>query len=183
MRIAGDLTGKRVLVTGAGPVGCLVIAAALASGATDVIATDISERCRSLARKMGASAALDPRDEQNCASWTLKGGFFDACFEASGAASAATSLVDYTLPGGIIVQLGMGAAEVNYPLGSLLVKEIQLRESFRFVNGFSTAVRWLETGKINPLPLLTAELSMEQALSALELAADKERAAKVQLIF
>lgn len=183
VRQAGDLTGKRVLVTGAGPIGCLVIAAALASGATEVIATDISERCRALALEMGAAQAVDPRDEEATTPWTANGGAFDVCFEASGASSAVASVVAYTRPGGIIVQLGMGAAEVNYPVGPLLVKEIQLRGSFRFTGEFTTAVRWLEMGKIDPLPLLSAELKMEEALAALALASDKERAAKVQLVF
>lgn len=183
VRQAGDLTGKRVLVTGAGPIGCLVIAAALACGATEVVATDISERCRALAVKMGASSAQDPRDEQAAAQWSANGGAFDVCFEASGATSAVASVVSYTRPGGIIVQLGMGAAEVNYPVGPLLVKEIQLRGSFRFTSEFTTAVRWLENGKINPLPLLSAALNMDEAAAALELASDKARAAKVQLVF
>lgn len=180
---SGDLTGKRVLVTGAGPIGCLIIAAALASGATEVIATDISERCRALAIAMGASAAHDPRDETICSFWAADGGVFDVCFEASGAAAAIASVVSYTRPAGIIVQLGMGTAEVNYPVGPLLVKEIQLRGSFRFIDEFTTAVRWLESGKINPLPLLSAELNMEDAFTALEMASDKESAAKVQLTF
>ena len=180
---AGSLTGKRVLVTGAGPIGCLIIAAALASGATEVIATDISERCRALAIKMGAAAAHDPRDESVTTGWAVDGGCFDVCFEASGAAAAIMSVVTFTRPAGIIIQLGMGAAEVNYPVGPLLVKEIQLRGSFRFINEFETAVRWLESGKINPLPLLSAEFNMDQAVAALELATNKERAAKVQLVF
>lgn len=183
VRQAGALTGKRVLVTGAGPIGCLVIAAALASGATEVVATDISERCRALAEEMGASAAVDPRDEVKTSMWAENGGHFDVCFEASGAAMAVSSLVAFTRPGGIIVQLGMGAPEVNYPIGPLLVKEVQLRGSFRFTSEFTTAVRWLEQGKIDPLPLLSAEMDMHEATHALELASDKERAAKVQLIF
>ncbi|WP_336777769.1 L-idonate 5-dehydrogenase [Pantoea sp. USHLN256] len=183
LKQAGNLAGSRVLVTGAGPIGCLIIAAALASGATEVIATDISERCRALAVTMGASAAYDPRDEIMCSSWAADGGLFDVCFEASGAAAAIASVVSYTRPAGIIVQLGMGTAEVNYPVGPLLVKEIQLRGSFRFIDEFTTAVRWLESGKINPLPLLSAEFSMEDAVTALETASDKESAAKIQLTF
>ena len=183
VRQAGDLTGKRVLVTGAGPIGCLVIAAALASGATEVIATDISERCRELATAMGANLTVDPRNGTHTAPWADNGGSFDVCFEASGAGSAVSSLVNFTRPGGVIVQLGMGAAELNYPVGLLLVKEVQLRGSFRFTSEFTTAVRWLEQGKVDPLPLLSAEMAMQDAALALELASDKERAAKVQLVF
>lgn len=183
VRQAGNLVGKRVLVTGAGPIGCLVIAASLASGATEVVATDVSDRCRQLAKQMGASLTLDPRDAAHTAVWAENGGSFDVCFEASGAGAAVVSLVEFTRPGGTIVQLGMGAAEVNYPIGPLLVKEVQLRGSFRFTDEFTTAVRWLEQGKIDPLPLLSAEMPMQEAAHALELASDKARAAKVQLVF
>ncbi|AHF79055.1 Alcohol dehydrogenase GroES domain-containing protein (plasmid) [Sodalis praecaptivus] len=183
VRQAGDLIGKKVLVTGAGPIGCLVIAAVLAAGATEVIATDISERCRALALEMGAREAADPRDDTLLTQWQADGGRFDVCFEASGATAAVASTVALTRPGGTIVQLGMGSPSVDYPIGPLLVKEIQLRGSFRFNGEFDTAVRWLESGRINPLPLLTAEMPMADAAAALALAADKERAAKIQLVF
>ncbi|WP_239780524.1 alcohol dehydrogenase catalytic domain-containing protein [Pantoea sp. 9140] len=118
VRQTGKLVGKRVLVTGAGPIGCLVTAAVLASGASEVIHTDISERCRHLALAMGATAAIDARDEQQADLWRAEGGYLDVCFEASGAATAISSAVSFVLPAGKIVQLGMGAASVDYPVGS-----------------------------------------------------------------
>ncbi|WP_215844949.1 L-idonate 5-dehydrogenase [Candidatus Pantoea bituminis] len=183
IRQAGDLVGKCVLVTGAGPIGCLAIAAALASGAADVFATDISERCRSLALQMGATSASDPRDEEQFQRWSENGGYFDVCFEASGAVAAVTSVVNFTRPGGTIVQLGMGSASVDYPIGSLLVKEITLKGSFRFTEEFTTAVKWLEQQRIDPSPLLSAEVHMEDVTRAFEMASDKERYAKIQILF
>lgn len=79
--------------------------------------------------------------------------------------------------------VGMGNPTVEMPIGLLLVKEIKLVGSFRFINEFSTAVRWLESGRVNPLPLLSAEFSHDQVVEALEMAGDKNRAAKVQLVF
>ncbi|MFS2223891.1 L-idonate 5-dehydrogenase [Pantoea sp. B65] len=183
IRQAGDLVGKKVLVTGSGPIGCLVIAAALAAGAAEIVATDMSERCRKLAQQMGATAAVDPTDQQITAKWQENGGYFDICFEASGAAAAIASTVGFTRPKGRIVQLGMGAASTEFPLGPLLVKEIELAGSFRFIHEFETAVRWLESGRINPLPLLSAEFPQQQLVEALETASDKNLAAKVQLVF
>ncbi|PLR33358.1 L-idonate 5-dehydrogenase [Chimaeribacter californicus] len=183
VRQAGDLVGKKVLVTGAGPIGCLVIAAARAAGAAHITATDLSERCRSLALEMGADAAVDPRDEALTAGWASDGGVYDVSMEASGAPAAIASMVAYTRPGGTIIQLGMGVPEIAYPVGSLLVKELVLKGSFRFNGEFETAVRWLESKRIDPLPLLSAEMPMREAAPALALAADKGRAAKVQLTF
>lgn len=180
---AGDIVGKKVLVTGSGPIGCLVIAAAFAAGASEIVATDMSERCRALALEMGASQVADPTDQHTMSQWQANSGYFDVCFEASGSPAAIASTVSFTRPKGRIVQLGMGAASVNFPLGSLLVKEIELAGSFRFINEFESAVRWLESGRINPLPLLSAEFSQQDVVKALEMASDKSQAAKVQLTF
>ncbi|VFS52903.1 L-idonate 5-dehydrogenase [Budvicia aquatica] len=65
----------------------------------------------------------------------------------------------------------------------MLVKEINFVGSFRFVHEFETAVKWLESGRINPLPLLSSEFSKEEIVNALEFAADKNKAAKVQVYF
>lgn len=180
---AGDMVGKKVLVTGSGPIGCLVIAAAFAAGAGEIVATDMSARCRELALEMGATRAIDPTDSALTAGWQEDGGYFDLCFEASGAPAAIASTVGFTRPKGRIVQLGMGAASLDFPLGPLLVKEITLAGSFRFIDEFRLAVQWLESGRINPLPLLSAEFPQQQIVEALEMAADKSRAAKVQVVF
>ena len=180
---AGDIVGKKVLVTGSGPIGCLVIAAAFAAGASEIVATDMSERCRALALEMGASQVADPTDQHTMSQWQANSGYFDVCFEASGSPAAIASTVSFTRPKGRIVQLGMGAASVDFPLGSLLVKEIELAGSFRFINEFESAVRWLESGRINPLPLLSAEFAQQDVVKALEMASDKSQAAKVQLTF
>ncbi|ALZ83162.1 L-idonate 5-dehydrogenase [Pseudomonas oryzihabitans] len=179
---AGDLLGKRVLVTGSGPIGCLVMAVARLAGASEVIGTDVSERCRELAQAMGADRVVDPLDQNAVAAWEADGGYFDVTFEASGAPAAIASTVQFTAPKGHIVQLGMGAARVELPLGALLVKEIELVGSFRFIDEFTTAVRWLESGRLDPLPLLSAQFPAQDITAALELAGDKAKAAKVQLV-
>jgi len=180
---AGDLIGKKVLVTGAGPIGCLIMAAARAAGASEVVATDMSARCRELAVQMGADRAIDPTDEAATMPWGDNGGYFDVCFEASGAPAAIASTATFTRPKGAVVQVGMGNSTIEMPVGLLLVKEVKWVGSFRFVDEFATSVRWLESGRVNPLPLLSAEFSHDAVVQALELAGDKGRAAKVQLVF
>jgi L-idonate 5-dehydrogenase len=57
-RQAGSLLGKRVLVTGTGPIGALAILVARQAGAREVIATDITDAPLALARRIGADVAL-----------------------------------------------------------------------------------------------------------------------------
>ena len=85
VKVAGQLTGKRVLVIGAGPIGCLILAAARSAGASELVASDLSPRCLELARQMGATATMDPRDEEQVADYQQRKGYFDVVFEASGA--------------------------------------------------------------------------------------------------
>lgn len=55
---AGPLLGNRVLVSGCGPIGCLSIAAALAHGAAEVTAVDLTDQTLIVARAMGAHQVI-----------------------------------------------------------------------------------------------------------------------------
>lgn len=181
LNMAGTLVGKRVLVIGAGTIGGLVIAAAKASGALEVIACDVSERSGKVALKMGADAFFDPNNSAEVEHYQKNNGYFDVTFEASGVSSAIHSTASYTRPKGVCIQLGMGNIEIQYPVSKLLVKEISWIGSFRFSNEFSTSVKWLETGRIDPKPLISSEYSIDDAESALLSAADKSKSTKVIL--
>lgn len=62
-RIAGDLTGARVVVMGAGTIGALTIVAARAAGAAAIVATDLDAGKLDRARRIGADAAVDAADD------------------------------------------------------------------------------------------------------------------------
>ncbi|GAB2937728.1 L-idonate 5-dehydrogenase [Hafnia psychrotolerans] len=183
VNVAGTLVGKKVLVIGAGPIGCLIMAAARSSGAAEIVASDVSARCLELAAEMGANAIFNPMEKGSADRYQVNSGYFDVVFEASGSPAAIQSTVAFTRPSGTIVQVGMGAASVEYPVMPMLVKEITWVGSFRFINEFATAVSWLEDGRINPLPLLSAEYAPESIEEALIAAADKTRSSKVQITF
>ncbi len=103
-------------------------------------------------------------------------------FEASGSAAALKTAIEVARPGATIVQLGLGG-DVSLPLSALVAKEIALRGTFRFQEEFPLAVELLARGAIDPMPMLTARMPIEEAVEAFELAADRGRAMKVQLAF
>ncbi|HFS5790204.1 TPA: L-idonate 5-dehydrogenase [Citrobacter werkmanii] len=183
IKMAGQLTGKKVLIIGAGPIGCLILAAANSAGASEAVVSDLSPRCLELAQKMGATNVMDPRDENQVAHYQKHKGYFDVVFEASGSPAAISSTVDFTRPSGVIVQVGMGPSPVNWPVSAMLVKEIRWVGSFRFIDEFVTAVRWLEDGRVDPRPLISAEYAPEKIEEALITAADKNISAKVLIRF
>ncbi|HGM5490055.1 TPA: L-idonate 5-dehydrogenase [Serratia fonticola] len=183
INVAGPLVGKKVLVIGAGPIGCLIVAAARSAGATEIVASDVSPRCLELALSMGATATFNPMETGSSELYQANRGYFDVVFEASGSPAAISSTVALTRPAGTVVQVGMGATSVEYPVMPMLVKEIRWVGSFRFIDEFATAVAWLQDGRINPLPLLSGEYAPEAIEDALIIAADKTLSSKVQIRF
>ena len=85
---AGPLLGKRVLVTGAGPIGALTVIAARRAGALEIVATDVADAPLAAARKVGADAAVNVSEKDALARYGADKGYFDVMFEASGNAQA-----------------------------------------------------------------------------------------------
>ncbi len=181
---AGSLLGKRVLVTGAGPIGALTIVAANAAGAAEIVATDVVDGPLPVALKMGARAAINVMAEPDRLKdeYGAEKGAFDVMFEASGNQHALTGAFDVVRSGGTIVQIGNGG-QFTLPMNVVVAKEFELRGSFRFHEEFAWAVDMIGSGAIDLSPLLTATVPVDRAVEAFDLAADKSKAIKVQLDF
>jgi L-idonate 5-dehydrogenase len=180
---AGPLLGKRVLVTGAGPIGALTIIAARRAGALEIIATDVAEAPLAAARKVGADATVNVSEKDALARYEADKGSFDVMFEASGNARALAGGLAVVRPQGIIVQIGIAGAEMSLPINIAVAKEIELRGTFRFHAEFALAVALIGGGLVDVMPLLTATVPLAEANDAFALAADRSKAMKVQLVF
>ncbi len=181
-RQAGPLLGKRVLVTGAGPIGAITMMVARHAGAREIVATDIADAPLAMARRIGADTALNTgTDPDAMTKFKADKGYFDTVFEASGSGIALAGALEVTRPGGTIVQVGLGGGEMTLPVNMLVAKEISLRGTFRFHEEFAWAVDFLASGALNVAPLLTEVVPLAEAVRGFELAADKTRAMKVQL--
>ncbi|KQN57958.1 alcohol dehydrogenase catalytic domain-containing protein [Erwinia sp. E602] len=178
----GDLQGKKVFISGVGPIGCLIAAAAKAKGAAEVVCADVSERSLAMATAMGATKTIHAA-EGDFTPYLAEKGYFDVSFEASGHPSSLTRCLEVTRAKGTLVQVGMGGDVPGFPIMMLIAKEIKLVGSFRFTTEFNTAVEWLGNGTVNPLPLFSGEYDFNDIDAALLFAGDKQKAAKVQLTF
>ncbi|MBX3568326.1 MAG: L-idonate 5-dehydrogenase [Rhizobiaceae bacterium] len=184
-RRGGELLGRRVLVTGCGPIGALAILVARRAGAAEIVATDIAGFPLGLARKVGADEAIDMAgDPDGLARFRPDKGHFDVLFECSGAPQALAAGLAALKPRGIVVQLGLnGAGDMSLPMQMVTAKEIELRGSFRFHEEFPVAVSMMQAGLIDVKPLITHTLPLARALEAFEIAGDRTRAMKAQIAF
>jgi L-idonate 5-dehydrogenase len=182
-RRAGELLGKRVLVTGCGPIGVLAILAARRAGAAEIVATDLSDFTLGMARNAGADRIINTKNEPDAlAAYSVDKGTFDILYECSGAVAALTGGIAALRPRGIIVQLGL-SGDMSLPMMAITAKELDLRGSFRFHEEFATGVQLMRKGLIDVKPLITHTVPLEDALSAFEIASDRSQAMKAQIAF
>lgn len=106
---AGKLLGKRALVTGCGPIGQLSVLVARAAGATEIVATDVTDFTLKMAGQVGADVTHNVQTNPDALSvYDANKGHFDVLFECSGVAAALASAVSALRPGVIVMQLGLG---------------------------------------------------------------------------
>jgi len=181
---AGPLLGRKVLVTGCGPIGALAIIAARRAGAAHIVATDMGAHPLSKALKVGADEVINIAEEPGgLARFAADKGQFDVLFEASGNERALRGAFEVLRPRGIIVQLGLAGGEMTLPINTIVAKEFDLRGVFRFHQEFATAVELLNKGLVDVKPLISATLSYRDSARAFALAADRSQAMKVLLNF
>ncbi|MFC5519612.1 L-idonate 5-dehydrogenase [Polaromonas jejuensis] len=180
---AGSVFGKRVLVTGCGPIGALLIAALRRAGAAQIVAADLADVPLACAKKMGADETINLATQADgLAPYAREKGQFDVMFEASGSDKALRAGLDVVAPRGVIVAIGLGG-DILLPLNQIVGKELELRGTFRFHTEFAVAVRFLNQRLIDGGPVISHTLDFEHANEAFELAGDKRQAMKVQIAF
>jgi L-idonate 5-dehydrogenase len=180
---AGPLLGKRVLVTGAGPIGALTVIAARRAGAVEIVATDIADATLKVAKRIGADAAVNVSEKDALNRYEADKGYFDVMFEASGNEKALAGAFASVRPTGVVVQIGIAGHGMNLPMNVVVAKEIELRGTFRFHEEFALAVALIGGGLVDVMPLLTETIPLARANEAFALAADRSKAMKVQLAF
>jgi L-idonate 5-dehydrogenase len=180
---ATSVAGRRVVVMGCGPIGALAIAASRRFGAREIVAVDVARAPLRAATEVGADRTINSAEiPDDLAAYQANKGYFDVLLECSGNDRALRSGLEVVHPGGTIVQLGLGG-DITLPMNAIVTKELELRGSFRFHEEFGWAVDFIARRQIDVRPLLTEVVPFAEADRAFALAADRNRAMKVQLSF
>jgi L-iditol 2-dehydrogenase len=162
---AGVTAGSRVLVTGVGPVGLLVVQVARALGATEVTASDVNAHRLGLAKAMGATWVLDPtKDTPRSTSRP------DVFIDCSGNPGAIRAAIETVAPAGRVVLVGMGGAEYPMPMSTVQQRELVVTGTFRYAHTWPTAIAMAESGAVELDQLVTSHHGIEQIAEALSAA-------------
>ena len=174
VRRAGPLLGATVLVTGAGTIGCMSVIAARLAGAGRVLCSDPSDRAREMALTVGADDA-----QPDTSAWK---GQVDVAIEAAGHPSALAGCLSAVRRGARIVQVGTLPPELPFPANDIMTRELDYVGAFRADIEFDWAVQALRSRRADVRPLISAQIPISESKAAFDLALDRSRSTKVQLI-
>jgi len=172
--LAFDVVGEDVLITGAGPIGIMAAAIVRFVGARHVVITDVNDYRLELARKMGATLALNvTRDSLDDAMRTLgmqEG--FDVGLEMSGNAAALRDMLRTMHHGGSIAMLGIPPTEVSIDWNEVIMKGLTIKGIYgrqMFETWYKMAAL-LQSG-LNIRPVITHRLPYTQYQHAFDIMA------------
>ena len=181
---AGNVFGKKVLITGSGPIGTLCVLAARRAGAAEIVVTDISDTALSYSSLVGADITINSlKNYSSLEDFQSGKGFFDVALECSGSASAIKDAIKCLKPKGTLVQLGLGG-DIVMPLVAVTTKELNIKGSFRFHTEFQLAVQMMQKKLIDVAPLITHTIPFNDAQKGFEIGIDNHtNSMKVQIAF
>jgi threonine 3-dehydrogenase len=127
--LAFDVLGEDVLVTGAGPIGCMATAVARHAGARFVVVSEPNPRRRALAERMGATIVVEPAAGSFAGVQRALGMVegFDVGMEISGSPAALHDMLANMAHGGRIAVLGIPAAEIPIDLDRVVFDMLTIR--------------------------------------------------------
>lgn len=109
-------------------------------------------------------------------------GYFEVQFEASGNERAVRSGLEVLRPRSTVVQLGLGG-DVLIPQNLVVAKEIEMKGTFWFHKEFGQAVHLINERLVDLTPSLSETFPLSDAVSAFEVAGDRNRSMKVKIVF
>lgn len=175
--LAGDVAGKNILITGAGPAGLIAVGVARAFGATKIIVSEPNDYRRDIALEMGADKVVNPLEEdlEKIVLAETNDIGVDFVAEMSGNEMALNQSLKLITAGGRMGLLGLPDDDVSLDLNSdVIFKGITLvgvtgRQMF---DTWFTAKRLLESGRVDLDPVITHTFPLEEFEKGMKLMED-----------
>lgn len=181
---AGVEPGQRVLVSGAGPIGALSVAALLARGVTDIKVVEPHPSRRQLAIDLGVAEVVEPGDlhvPSIAEPGLVVDGAVDVALECSGNARAMEGALAQLERGGTLVLVGAGIEPPRFDPNRILLNEVVITGAFTYdLGGFDVALELLASGALPIERLLEPDaVPLDGALDAMRALAAGDLAGKV----
>jgi threonine 3-dehydrogenase len=172
--LAFPVLGEDVLITGAGPIGCMASAVVRHAGARHVVVSDPNGYRRDLVLRMGATLAIDPgrRELPDVQAELGMTEGFDVGLEISGSPAALRSMLGNMSHGGRIAMLGIPSEEIAIDWTQVVFNMLTLRGIYgreMYETWYQMTVM-LQSG-LDIAPVITHRLGFEEFAEGFAVAA------------
>jgi L-iditol 2-dehydrogenase len=155
--------GERAVVVGSGMIGLFVIQALRVAGCREVIAIDLDELRLGLAKELGASATIHPKQQDAVAAvMELTGEGADVVVEVVGNAAGLATAIGCVRRGGRVGLIGNLAAEVPFPLQAVVTREVTLVGNCASAGEYPRALELVASGAVRVAPLINAVVPLAE---------------------
>ena len=156
--------GDTAVVVGAGMIGLLVVQALKAAGCGKIIAVDLADEKLTLAQTLGAEFGINPNttDAVTAIREATGGRGADIAMEVVGATPTVQTAIEATRKGGHITLIGNLAPQVDFPLQSVVTRELTVYGSCASNGEYPECIDLLASGTIQVAPLITAQATLDE---------------------
>ena len=156
--------GDASVVVGAGMIGLLLVQAARAVGCDRVIAVDLDKDRLKLAKELGATQSINPLESDTIETilGATAGQGARVSFEVVGSTPTVETAIQATRKGGAVVLVGNLALQVEFPLQSVVTREITLFGSCASAGEYPKCIELMDKGAIKVSPLISAQATLEE---------------------
>ena len=172
---------QKIVIAGCGPIGLLLLKILVQTVEQEqIFVLDVNNNVLDTAKKIGNINTINIKDNLNFINDYRN--FFDIGFEASGNVNSINNLIEICRRGANIIQIGNmpgGLIKINY--NKVMIKELKLQGSYRFINEFDDAVNKINNKEYNFNDMLTHKFKLQDCEEAMKIASDKNKSIKVQI--
>ena len=166
-----DIKGAKAVVMGCGPIGILLVQSLKAMGASEVLATDISDSRLELAKSLGADHVVNTKRHDYAEALLSAFGpdKADVAYECAGSDITMDQAIQNGRKGSTIILVAVFGKTAHVDLAKLNDSEIDLNTSMMYRHeDYVDAIRFVKEGKVRLKPLMSRRFAFMDYLKAYE---------------
>lgn len=168
--------GDSALVVGTGIIGLFVVQILKNSNASKIIVVDTDNRKLEMAKKFGADIILNPEEHKlkETINEVTKGRGVDVVFEAVGISETVNTSIENVRKGGNVILIGNLSGEINFPLQSVVTRQIRVQGSCAINGEYPVVLNMIEKGRVDVKSLLSAYAPLSEGAEWFQKLYDKK---------
>ena len=176
-----NYANKKILISGCGPIGLLILKILLQScDQTNIFVVDVNNNVLNSAKNLGIKNIINVNNSKNFIEEFNS--YFDIAFESSGNINSINNILATINKGGKIIQVGnMPGGNLRISYNKIMLKELELFGSYRFYKEFEDAVNAINNKLFKFDDMLTHKFKLDNCEEAMKIASNKDLSIKVQV--